>query len=290
VPALRRPGAGADPALFAAVLVTAALTACWVDIATARQLAEQAVQVTRQLGDDRLLSRALASLCTACYLAGEPETGVSFGQESAERARRLGEDVLLAESLAHYLVAIDSARSLQLAGEAIACTERSGDHLYNCLLHNNAGLHALMTGDIPAARAHLESAAQAAQQIGWEGAELPANLGLILRAEGDLDGARSMFGASLRISRRNGDSRGIAYDCLYLACLAGDLGDWDRAGVLRGFAQVFQDRAGIPRDEFDERYRQDSLAQARARRGDEQLERACGGRPTPRSPSGCSYR
>ena len=32
---------------------------------------------------------------------------------------------------------------------------------------------------------------------------------------------------------------------------------------------------GIPRDEFDERYRQDSLAQARARMGDEQLERAC---------------
>ena len=348
MPALRRPGAGADPALFAAALVTAALTACWVDIATARQLAEQAVQVTRQLADDRLLSSALASLCTACYLAGEPETGLPFGQESADRARRLGDDVLLAESLAHYLVAVDPARSLQLVGEAIACTERSGDHLYNCLLHNNAGLHALMTGGIPAARAHLESAAQAAQQIGWEGAELPANLGLILRAEGDLDGARHMFEASLRISRRNGDSRGIAYDCLYLACLAGDLGDWDRAGVLHGFAQVFQDRAGIPRDEFDERYRQDSLAQARARMGEEQLERACaegmalslekafdlataaaepgpgaapavtvpapgqatadgsagplsereraivallaGGRPTPRSPSGCSYR
>jgi hypothetical protein len=53
------------------------------------------------------------------------------------------------------------------------------------------------------------------------------------------------------------------------------MGDWDRAGVLHGFAQVFQDRAGIPRDEFDERYRQDSLAQARARMGDEPLERAC---------------
>jgi DNA-binding CsgD family transcriptional regulator len=117
--------------------------------------------------------------------------------------------------------------------------------------------------------------ARAAQEIGWEGAEVPANLGLLLRAEGDLDGARHMFEESLRISRRNGDSRGMAYACLYLACLAGDLGDWDRAGALHGSAQVFQDRAGIPWDEFDERYRQDSLAQARARLGDEQLERAC---------------
>jgi predicted ATPase/class 3 adenylate cyclase/DNA-binding CsgD family transcriptional regulator/tetratricopeptide (TPR) repeat protein len=274
VPALRRPDAGADPALFAAALVTAALTACWVDIGAARHLAEQAVQVTRQLGDDRLLSRALASLCGACYYAGETETGLPFGQESAERARHLGDDVVLAESLAYYLLAIDPARSPQMVGEAIACTERSGDHLYNCLLHNNAGFHALSAGDIPAARAHLEAVARAAQEIGWEGAELPANLGLMLRAEGDLDGARSMFEESLRMSRRNGDSRGLAYACLYLACVAGDLGDWDRAGVLHGSAQVFQDRAGIPWDEFDARYRQDSLAQARARMGDEQLEQA----------------
>ena len=274
VPTLRRPDAGADPALFAAALVTAALTACWVDIAAARHLGEQAVQVARQLGDDRLLSRALAALCTACHFAGEPETGLPFGQESAERARHLGDDVQLAESLAHYFLAIDPARSLQLVGEAIACTERSGDHLYNCLLHNNAGFHALSAGDIPVARAHLEAVAQAAQQIGWESAELPGNLGLMLRAEGDPDGARSMFEASLRISRRNGDSRGMAYACLYLACVAGDAGDWDLAGVLHGSAQAFQDRAGIRWDKFDAHYRQDSLDQARARMGDEQLERA----------------
>jgi predicted ATPase/class 3 adenylate cyclase/DNA-binding CsgD family transcriptional regulator len=274
VPAVRRPDADADPALFAAALVTAALTACWVDIGVARRLAEQAVQVTRQLGDDSLLSRALAALCTACHFAGETETGLPFGQESVERARRLGDDVLLAEGLAHYVLTVDPALSPQVVGEAIACTERSGDHLYNCLLHNNAGLHALITGDIPAARAHLEAVAHAAQQIGWESAELPANLGLALRAEGDLGGARSMFEASLRISRRNGDSRGMAYGILYLACVTGDLGDWDRASVLHGSVQAFQDRAGIPWDDFDARYYQDSLAQARARMGDEQLERA----------------
>ena len=236
MPAVRRPDAGADPALFAAALITAAHTACWVDIDAARRLGEQAVEVTRLLGDDRLLSRALAAMCTACSFAGEPETARAFGRESVERARRLGDDVLLAESLAHYFLAIDPARSLELVGEAIACTERSGDHLYNCLLHNNAGLHALVTGNIPAARAHLEALAQAAEQIGWESAEVPANLGLALRAEGDLDGARSMFEASLRISRRNGDSRGMAYGILYLTCVTGDLGDWGRAGVLHGSA------------------------------------------------------
>jgi predicted ATPase/DNA-binding CsgD family transcriptional regulator len=275
-PALGRPDADANPALFAAALDTAALIACWIDIGAARDLAEQAVQVTRRLGDDRLLSRALAALCTACHFAGEPETGLPFGQESAERARHLRDDVQLGESLAHYLLTIDPTRSLglELASEAIACTERSGDHLFNCLLHNNVGFQALSAGDIPAARVHLEAMAIAARKIGWESSELPANMGLILRAEGDLDGAGSMFEASLRISRRSGDSRGLAYTCLYLACVAGDLGDWERAAVLHGSAQVLQDRTGIPWDDFDARYRQDSLAQARTYLGSEQLERA----------------
>ena len=274
VPAIGRPDADAGPALFTAALVTVAHTASWVDMVAARHFAEQAVKAARQLGDDRLLSRALAALCTAYYFGGEPETGRPFGQESVKRARRLGDDVLLAESLAHYFLCIDPARSQQLVGEAIACTERSGDHLYNCLLRNNAAIHALMVGDIPAARAHLEALARAARQVGWESAELPANVGLMLRAEGDLDGARSMFEASLQFSRRSGYRRGMAYGFLYLTCVTGDLGDWDRAAVLHGSVQAFQDRIGIPWDDFDARHRQDSLAQARACMGDEQLERA----------------
>ena len=75
----------------------------------------------------------------------------------------------------------------------------------------------MSTGDIPAARAHLEAAAQAGQQIGHQNTAVMANLGWVLRAEGDLDGARSMFEAALRVGRRNGDSRGMAIACLGLA-------------------------------------------------------------------------
>ena len=61
---------------------------------------------------------------------------------------------------------------------------------------------------------------------------------------------------------------------LGLACLAGDAGDWDRAAALHGAAQAIQDRMSSPWEEFDKRRRQDSLDQARAHLGDEQLERA----------------
>ena len=276
VPVLRRPDARADPALFAAALVTAAIVACFIDLATARQLAEQAVQVARQLGDERLLSRALAALCGAHFFAGEPEAGRPFGQESVERARRLGDDVLLARSLLTVsAMTIDPARSLPLYAEAIACTERSGDHLTNSILHSNASGAALDAGDIPAARAHLEAAAQAAQQIGYEHATRAGEPGLACCARRETStapGPRSR--QALRIGRRNGDNWNMADAILGLACLAGDAGDWDRAAALHGAAQAFQDRTGHPWQEADARDRRDSLDQARAHLGDEQLERA----------------
>jgi len=277
VPVLRRSDARADPALFAAALVTAAALASMVDLATARQLAEQAVQVARQLGDDRLLSSALGELCGAHFFAGELEAGLRFGQESVERARRVGDDVLLGRSLKIYLMTVDTidpARSLPLYTEAIACTERAGDHLTNSGLHSNAAASALEAGDIPAVRAHLQAAAQAAQLIGFEDAIVTVMLGMALRAEGDPDGAQSALEAALRIGRRNGDTWSMAFASLYLACLAGDAGDWDRAAALHGIAQAIQDRTGHPWQGLEARNCRDSLDHARAHLGDEQLERA----------------
>ncbi len=80
--------------------------------------------------------------------------------------------------------------------------------------------------------------------------------------------------AGLRVSRRTGDNLGLAGACLSLACVTGDAGDWERAATLHGVAQAIADRMGSPWQESAARERQDSLAQARARLGDEQLERA----------------
>ena len=274
VPVLRRPDASADPALFAAALATAVRPAVFIDIPAARQFAEQAVGLARQLGDDWLLTSSLAALCAPYFMAGEPEAGRPFGQEAVERARRLGDDHLLGVSLTMYLMTIDPGRSGPLVAEAIACTERSGDHLISSFLHMTAGVHALSAGDIPAARAHLEAAARAGQQIGYEDTAVTLTLGGVLRAEGDLDGARSRFEAALRISRRNGDNWTMADAILGLACLAGDAGDWDRAAALHGAAQAFFDPVSSQWHELSARWHRDSLAQARAHLGDEQLELA----------------
>jgi predicted ATPase/class 3 adenylate cyclase len=276
LPVLERPDARAEPGLFAAALITAVEAAEQCDLAAARRLGEQGVEFGRQHSDNRLLIESLKTLCVVSTFAGENGRGASFGRESAERARQLGDDVVLGASLMAYLIPmglIDPVRTGQLFTEAIACAERSGDQFRSYWLHNNAGYQALLAGDIPTARAHLEQAAQVAQAIGLSRHQLPVNWGWVLRQENDPDGARAMFEASLRISRRNGNGSGLAYAILGLACLAADLGDWHRAGELHGAAQALLDRTGERWVQGEARYRQDSLDQVRARLGQEQFGR-----------------
>jgi tetratricopeptide (TPR) repeat protein len=143
---------------------------------------------------------------------------------------------LLGFSLLLWLLPVgvmDPARAGQLYTEAIAAAERSGDQLRTSVLHNNAGVRALRTGDLTAAQAHLDQAAEAMRAIGQKSHHAALNQGWLLREENDTEGARPMFETALRISRRNGDRPGLAYAILGLACLAADHGDWPRAATLQ---------------------------------------------------------
>jgi predicted ATPase/class 3 adenylate cyclase len=277
LPVLERPEASADPSLFGAALVTVIGFAPLVDIAPARQYGNQAVELARQLGDDRLLADALGVLSAMHFFAGEPDRGLPLAQEAVDRARQFGDDVLLGRSLMICLLScnlIEPAQSERLLAEAITYTERSGNQLLRSHLHNNAAVHALRAGDIPAARAHLEQAAQAARATGQENPAAAANLGWALREEGNPEEALSSFEASLRIGRRSGEQPVIACAILGLACLAADLGDWDRSAALHGVAQAFVDRSGEPWQDIEARYRQHNLAQVRAHLGGELFDQA----------------
>jgi predicted ATPase/class 3 adenylate cyclase len=277
LPVLDRPEAGTDPRLFGAALVTVVCVAPLVDLAPARRYGDQAVELARRLGDDRLLADALAMLSAMYFFAGEADRGLPLGREAVDRARPLGDDVLLGRCLMVCLLSgdlIEPAQSGRLLAEGIACAERSGNQLLLSYLHNNAAVHALRGGDIPAARAHLDQAYQAERAIGQESGVVLANLGWVQREEGDLEGARSSFETSLRIGRRSGEQPGIACALLGLGCLAADLGDWDRSAVLHGVAQAFIDRSGEPWQDVEARYRQHNLSQVRAHLGGELFDRA----------------
>jgi predicted ATPase/class 3 adenylate cyclase len=276
-PVLDRPEAQADLELFGAALVSAVFAARFADIAAALRLGKQVIKLARQLHADRLLIESLAALCAAYYYAGQPKRGISPGREAIRRARMLGDDVLLGVSLANYLLCdalIDPAGAGPLFTEAIACTRRSGDHLFASFVNNSVAVQALRAGDIPAARAYLYQAAEAMRAIGDTSLSALINMGWVQRQDNDPDGARASFEKALRVSRRNGDRYGIANASLGLACLAADAADWQRAAMLHSVAQAFLDPTGQPWEELEAHYRQDSLDQVRAHLGHEQLELA----------------
>jgi predicted ATPase/transcriptional regulator with XRE-family HTH domain len=99
VPALGRPEAAADPALFAEALIAAARVTVVTDLATSLRLAEQADEVAGRLSDDRLLIMSRAHLARAYSWAGEPDRARPLALEAVERARQLGDDVLLGTCL-----------------------------------------------------------------------------------------------------------------------------------------------------------------------------------------------
>jgi hypothetical protein len=141
MPVLDRPDARTDPELYGIALLTAALAARRVDIAAARRLGDQAVTLARQLDGDRLLIESLAALSTVYYVAGESQRGLPPGREAVQRAGQVGDDVLLGESLTHYLLCeapTDPAHARTLFTEAIACTQRSGDHLVATSARNSS--------------------------------------------------------------------------------------------------------------------------------------------------------
>ncbi len=273
---LLRPDAGADPVLLARALTTAAFFAHTNDAAAAQRFGSRAVQLARELGDDRVLIEALSAQCSTCYYLGKIEDGLAFGREAVQRARRLGDDVILSSALMSLLMnsyILDPGGSSRLFAEAIACIGRSGDLQTAYSLHNNAGVQALLTGDMPAARAHLEQALQSNRAAVREDESVVSiNLAWVLRAEHDPDAARARFEAVLRTGRRTGQRYVLAYGALGLACLAADAGDWPRAAVRHGVAQAFLDRIGERWQEPEEGYRSASIGQIREQFGEDAFE------------------
>ena len=276
-PVLERPEVLTEPRLLVEALITASILGRNVAMQSAQRLASRAVEMAREVDDDRLAVRSLVTLGGAHYFSGDQEKALPLGKECVERARSYDDDDLLAVSLGLYLMCsqiVDPVRSQELLTEAIACTERSGNLMYTADLRNSASVYALLAGEIRGARENLEQASLALQSIGVATYHVKINLGLVLREEGDYQRAGAMLEEALRISRRGGDRFGLAYSILGLACLAADRADWRVSAELHGVAQAFLDQIGQPWLLYYGPLRQVIVDTVRARLGDEEFQRA----------------
>jgi predicted ATPase/class 3 adenylate cyclase len=249
ITAIKRPEARRDPELLARATLAAAGCATVIDGETVRRLSDQAVQLARQLDHEVLLTWSELLLAMTWLFGGELKRGDAMLRDCLERARRLDDDVLLGECLLLSITAgqqLDPTRTPPLYTEGLAYIERRGDYLFAHDLHRNAAADAIQDGDLVAARAHLDHAAQAGRVIGAASHYVNVVGGILLREEGDRDGSRSTLEDALRLARRTGDHFHIAFAYLGLAFLSADASDLERAAELHGVAQAFNDKLGVP--------------------------------------------
>ena len=277
LPVLERRGQRTDPALRGAALASAAMVARGIDVELAARLAQEAMDIAVELGDDRLLIEAGCDLCCIFYFLGMPDKGRAHGEAAVERARRLGDDALLGPSLRFLLMCVDRvepARSEALRLEAMACAERTGDHGLAATLYNNAGVSSLRAGDLASARRLVQRAEEANRAVGLRISTPMINLGWVLREEGDADGAADAFRRALRGCHRVGDRTDLPYAALGLACHASDTGDWRRSVLLHGFADAVIGSSGEPWEDPEDTFRRQSLEEGRAHLGEHEFETA----------------
>ncbi len=97
-----------------------------------------------------------------------------------------------------------------------------------------AGVLAMGLSDYPRARQRLEQALEIGLQIGaiYDYAASLTNLGLVLREQGDFDGACTYLEQSIAVNRTTADPRSVKFPMIILAELYGRQGNIDRAGAL----------------------------------------------------------
>ncbi len=259
---LGRPEAHSEPALLARALAAFAFSADHRDLLTARRLAEQGLEIAREVGAPEPMIEALHACCAMAAFSGDNATGLELGKEGVRRARQFGNDTLLALVLSMCLLCtyyVEPERSGELFSEAVALVRSGRDWYLTSILYNNAANTALIRDDIPAARAHLEEARRAEREAGLEVGHHRINFGWVLREQGDRDAAQALFEVSLREGRRGGDPQVVAFSVLALACLAGDRERWHDATVLHGMAEALFEQIARPVLEPEARYRSQSI-------------------------------
>ena len=228
--ALVHAGAGARPEFRAKALRTAsAIAVIQGEYAKARALAEQGLELYRQLDDLPGTVRSLSNLGAILLADDRPEDAGSVLDESVALARKLPDQRIVALAL------------------------------------NNRGDVALTLGDYDAAAALFEESLALLRKVGDTAniARSLFNLGASTLERGKLPPARDLLRESLSLSIAVGDKEDVAWCLVGLAAVATRTGDPDRGAVLLGAADALLEGMGALMKPFERGLQARTLATIR---------------------------
>jgi len=263
-------------------LVTAQALQSRLELPTARELAEQALETARDLDHRELAALALTILCIEAALRDEPGQAVPLGEEALGIARSTGDSRLIGETVfALTFVPAPPDRRRELELQALASFRQAGDTVYIAGQLANLGTLEWRDGHDQAARRHYEEAMAAGEEIGsvWQLAQTWASLGVVLLYQGEPEKAAALARKALIAGRRLGLATAVAAAIFVLACCATGAGDYRRAAQLTGAHDVIDATVTGASPNYDwtpleQHMRDDNRARLRLALGEDEFDRA----------------
>jgi predicted ATPase/DNA-binding SARP family transcriptional activator len=244
------PSAAEPTSARAGALFTGEICAAGVgDPEAARRLGEEAVALSRAIGDDKWLAFGLALLPVGWPF--DAERAAEFGDESVLVGERTGDPWIAAwMKMIRALTAMnvaDAVTAHEHGGQAVAAFDALGDSWSRSSASVAYGLGLLQLGELDAARAALRDCVPALVEVGdlkmANGGSIA--LAMVERFAGDDEAAARMFEQALALCVEAGDPANAP---VCLAGLAASTAAQDpaRAARLLGAARALFDSGNTP--------------------------------------------
>jgi predicted ATPase/class 3 adenylate cyclase/DNA-binding CsgD family transcriptional regulator len=264
-----------------ALIVSCHLCDQFGDDSAAVSIANEALRIARDLGDDALAADALSQLCWFRYERGSLPAARAHIDEAVDLARTTGDPRLIADILGRRAVfeaeAGDLAAAFADQQETLTLSRAAGDNYRLAITLANLGVDELGAGELQAARAHHQEARILADDLGYPNLSpaLLQNLGFVDLIDADARHARRHFLGSLDTARITGIRSYVHNALLGLALAAGADGDPTVAAILHGVADEHYEQAGRVFQAIEAELRDRDHAHLRAALGDAAFEAAC---------------
>ena len=240
------------------------LTTVWLD----RNVAVEGERWFRELlenpeGVDRFTrAKALVAASNVAGVRGNMDLAIAWSEEALAEFRELGSEAGIAWTLANLAIApleegrLDEARSMLEEAEALHLKLNSPRGVRR--VRHLLGQQAFAAGDVERSRLLLRDSTDlslaAADKFG--AASSLHTLGDVELASGELDEAEAAYEDALRLARDSSSDRLVCYCVAGLGAVAAQQGDPERAALLWGFAEAYEERLRFTmrwRSEYAER-------------------------------------
>jgi tetratricopeptide (TPR) repeat protein len=268
-------GFSARNAVRAKALNAAAILASLQDdYKTARTLAEESLELSRELGERQQTGYALYILGRLARIEGSYTAAVTFLEESLALFRELRQNDNIALVLSDFGLTVlylgEYERAAALCEQSLALARELGDPRGIASWLANLGTVTLARGDDKRAQELCEESLAIRRALGYKGgcAHTLSILGHIALTQGASERAAACYTESLTLSQETGGQEGIATALEGLAAVAGAQGQPAGAARLYGFAEALRALLGAPLPPIDRPAYQRSVAALRAQLGE----------------------